>query len=356
MTDETIRIGFVGAGDNTRVRHIPGFRRQEGVELVSVCNRSRESSQRISDEFDIPVVYDNWLDLVQADDTNAICIGTWPYTHRTMVLAALEANKHVQVEARLSMNAPEAYEMLAASQAKPHLITQVIPAPHTLMVDNMIRDLIADGYIGDLLSMDMRSSSPYRTKSQMLDGGFIDRSAPIEWRQDRDLSGNNIMHMGIWYESVMRWIGHVSSVLAQTRVNVPMRPNTDGTPAFISIPDQVEILCDTYSGALVHIQFSDVFGLAAPSQIWFYGTEGTICLDGEKMTLTGGRKGDDKLSPIEVPPEKVKVERMEEEFINAIRGLEPITHTSFEFAVKYVEFTEAVKISAQTGQKIHLPL
>jgi predicted dehydrogenase len=147
MADETIRIGFVGAGDNTRARHIPGFQKMPNVELVSVCNRSRESSQRVADEFGIPVVYDNWVDLVQADDTDAICIGTWPYTHRTMVLAALEANKHVQVEARLSMNAPEAYEMLAASQAKPRLVTQVIPAPHTLMVDNMIRDLIFDGYV-----------------------------------------------------------------------------------------------------------------------------------------------------------------------------------------------------------------
>ena len=37
-----IRIGIVGAGDNTRVRHIPGLQAQEGVEIVSVCNRSRE--------------------------------------------------------------------------------------------------------------------------------------------------------------------------------------------------------------------------------------------------------------------------------------------------------------------------
>ena len=346
MADETIRIGFVGAGDNTRVRHIPGFQKMPNVELVSVCNRSRESSQRVADEFDIPVVYDNWVDLVQADDTNAICIGTWPYMHRTMVLAALEANKHVQVEARLSMNAPEAYEMLAASQAKPRLVTQVIPAPHTLMVDNMIRDLIFDGYIGKLMSMDM----------SVLHGGFADPSAPIQWRQDRDLSGNNIMHMGIWYECVMRWIGHVSSVMAQSRVNVPVRPNADGTPAFVTIPDHVEILCDTHSGALLHIKFADVFGHAPQDAVWFYGTEGTIRLDGINMTLSGGRKGDDKLSPIEVPPEKVKVERMEEEFINAIRGLEPITHTSFEFAVKYVEFTEAVRRSSQTGQKVYLPL
>ena len=71
-----IRIGIVGAGNNTRVRHIPGLQAIPGVEIVSVCNRSRESSQRAADAFHIPKVYDDWRELVAADDTDAIVIGT----------------------------------------------------------------------------------------------------------------------------------------------------------------------------------------------------------------------------------------------------------------------------------------
>ena len=47
--------------------------------------------------------------------------------------------------------------------------------------------------------------------------------------------------------------------------------------------------------------------------------------------------------------------RVEEEFINAIRGIEQITHTSFQDGVRYMEFTEAVTRSAQSGEKINLP-
>ena len=47
---------------------------------------------------------------------------------------------------------------------------------------------------------------------------------------------------------------------------------------------------------------------------------------------------------------------MEEEFISAIRGREEVTHTSFEDGVKYMEFTEAVTRSAQTGKAVSLPL
>ena len=48
--------------------------------------------------------------------------------------------------------------------------------------------------------------------------------------------------------------------------------------------------------------------------------------------------------------------RVEEEFINAIRGIEPVTHTNFFDGVRYMEFTDAVNISMQRGERVTLPL
>ena len=79
-----IRIGLVGAGANTRLRHIPGFQAIDGVEVVAVANRSAASGQRVADEFGIPRVFDNWQDLVNSQDVDAVCIGTWPYMHCTV--------------------------------------------------------------------------------------------------------------------------------------------------------------------------------------------------------------------------------------------------------------------------------
>ena len=53
MIAKPIRVGFVGAGRNTRERHIPGLRKQPGVELVAVANRSRESSLGVATAFGI---------------------------------------------------------------------------------------------------------------------------------------------------------------------------------------------------------------------------------------------------------------------------------------------------------------
>ena len=158
MRNETIRVGIVGAGANTRLRHIPGLKAMKGVEVVSVANRSRESGERVARKFGIPTVYDTWRELVEADDTNALCIGTWPYLHCPVTLAALENGKHVLCEARMAMNASEARAMLEAARRRPHLVAQLVPAPHTLKADRAIQALIAEGYVGDLLAVELGGS------------------------------------------------------------------------------------------------------------------------------------------------------------------------------------------------------
>ena len=59
-----IRIGLIGAGANTRSRHIPGLLAIEGVEIAAVCNRRRESTQAVAREFNVPRLYDTWEQLV----------------------------------------------------------------------------------------------------------------------------------------------------------------------------------------------------------------------------------------------------------------------------------------------------
>ncbi len=129
MADGATRVGLVGAGRVTQQRHLPGFKAIEGVEIVSVCNVSLEESEGVARQFGIPKVYDSWLELVRASDTNAICIGTWSNLHLPVTLAALENGKHVLCEARMSGNAHEAHAMLDASRSKPHLVAQLAPSP-----------------------------------------------------------------------------------------------------------------------------------------------------------------------------------------------------------------------------------
>ncbi len=345
-SSQNIRVGVVGAGANSRARHIPGFQALDGVDVAGVANRSRESGQRVADEFEIPRVYDDWQQLVQSPDIDAVCIGTWPYMHCPITIAALEAGKHVLTEARMAMDAAEAKAMLNASRLHPELVAQVVPSPFTLKVDTTIRELVSSGYLGALTSVEMRVSG----------AGFPEFGGPLQWRHDRAVSGHNVMFLGVWYEAMMRWIGPATEVLAMTSVTVNRRADADGLLRTVSVPDHVEVISRLAVGAQAHMAFSAVTGLAPSGDVWLFGTEGTLHLESGSMRLSGGHRGDDALAEIDVPVEKQQSWRVEEEFANAIRGLEPVRLTTFEDGVAYMEFTEAVARSARTGHTVHLPL
>ena len=105
---------------------------------------------------------------------------------------------------------------------------------------------------------------------------------------------------------------------------------------------------------------STIFGpFAPPTEIWIFGSEGTIRVEviggGEDPRVTGARRGDDAMPELIVPDDKRGSWRVEEEFINAIRGIEPVTRSNFTDSVKYMEFTDAVQKSWQSGTRIYLP-
>jgi predicted dehydrogenase len=347
MAWEKLRVGVVGAGDNTRKFHIPRLQAIDGVEVVSVANRSRASGERVAQQFGIPTVYDSWPELVAAPDTDAIVIGTWPYLHCPVTLAALAAGKHVLTEARMAMNAAEAHAMLAAARAQPTLTTMVVPSPFSLGVDAAIQERIAEGYLGEIVSVELHGNAP----------SFAEIGGPLHWRQNRDLSGVNMMTMGIWYEAALRWVGEATRVLARTKVVVRSRLDQDaGEARFVTVPDHVEVIADMACGAIGHFSFSAATGLARPPEVWLFGTEGTLHWQMGSQTLAGGRRGSKELTPIDVRPEQRGGWRVEEEFVNAVRGLEPVRRTSFEDGVRYMEFTEAVARSAASGNAVSLPL
>ncbi len=343
MAQETVKVGIIGAGGNTRSKHIPGLQAIDGVEIVGVCNRSQESSQRVADEFGIPKTYGDWQEAIADPDTNAIVIGTWPYMHCRATVAALRADKHVMCEARMAMNAKEAHIMRMVSRQKTHLIAQIVPSPMTLRVDNTIKRLIAEDYLGDVLAIEARAG-----------GAFLDNESPLQWRQDFDLSGLNIMSMGIWYEALMRWVGEATRIMAMGKTFVKMRADADGVMRSVRIPEHIDVVGDLACGAQLHIQVSSVAGLAGAPEVYLFGSNGTLRFSGNK--LYGGQKADTELSEIDIPDAEAGGWRVEEEFVNAIRGNEVITHTDFDTGVKYMEFTEAVTRSMQSGKAMTLPL
>jgi len=196
MSERKLRVGFIGAGANTRKMHIPGFHKLANVELEVVANRSLASAEKVAKRDGIKRVAETWQEVVVDPAVDAVCIGTWPYLHAEASIAALENGKHVLCEARMACDLEEAKRMMAAAEAHPELVAQLVPAPFSLDVDATIRTTIRRGEIGDLLEVRVVHTG---AQSACPD-------APMTWRQDRALSGKNILSMGIMHETVQRWM------------------------------------------------------------------------------------------------------------------------------------------------------
>ena len=343
-----IRIGIVGLGRNTRSRHLPGFQACDDVELIAVSNRRPESTRQAASEFDIPKTYDNWERLVADDDVDAVMIGTWPYLHCPITLAALELGKHVLTEARMACNLADARRMLDAAQRKPELVAQIVPSPFGLRAGNMVQDLLHSGYIGDLREFVVLGTS----------AEFADQQTPLHWRQAAKYSGLNMLTLGILHETLIRWLPDPIRVLASTQTFTDQRRDPDSEKlTAVDRPDSVQVLTELPSGARGMYHLSGVMHHGPGFQIHLYGSEGTLRYYlGPKDRLLGAGKDDSELSEIRVPPEKQDTWRVEADFIDEIRGGPRPTLTDFATGVRYMEFTEAVQWSAEAGIAVSLPL
>lgn len=341
---QRLRVGIIGAGANSRAFHLPRLQAIAGVELVGVSNRSEASARAVAAEFGIARVFADWRALVASPDVDAVVIGTWPNTHAEMGCAALAAGKHVLCEARMARDLAEARRMLAASRSAPQCVAQLVPAPSTFGVDRTISRLLKDGVLGELLAIDV----------QAIGNAFIEPGAPLTWRQRLETSGLNTLSLGIWYESLMRWVGEARQVSALRRVFVPRRTDpATHAPVDVQVPDHVEVLADMDCGAVAHMRFSAVTGLGhAQAGIWLYGSQATLRVSAEGDALFLGRRGERGLAKLEIDQCEAGRWNVEQDFVDSIRDGASVRLTSFADGVRYMAFTEAVARSDASGQRV----
>jgi predicted dehydrogenase len=349
-----VRVGLIGAGANTRSRHIPGLKAIEAVEIIAVCNRRPESTQAVAREHQIPRTFALWEELVADPDIDAIVIGTWPYLHCPITVAALKAGKHVLTEARLSMNAAEAHHMRKIAEKHSSLVTQVVPSPFGLKGHDVMKELIAAGYLGELREVRVCNFGP----------ALADPETPLSWRQDATLSGFNMLTLGIVHETLLRWTPPPVELFAQVQAHIATRIDPQsGVRRPVGTPDSVQVLAVLENGARASYHFSGVTPFGQTAKIELYGSDGVLVYDLMTDRITGAsrRHGQAPMRAAELPeivvePEKARAWTVESDFIAAIREGQPIEFTTFDIGVAYMEFTEAVARSAETGASVALPL
>ncbi|MEM8550359.1 MAG: Gfo/Idh/MocA family oxidoreductase, partial [Verrucomicrobiota bacterium] len=319
---------------NTRKMHLPGFQAIEGVEVVSVCNRSEASSRKVAEAFGIPKIAHDWGELIADPEIDAVCIGTWPYLHAPCTIAALKAGKHVLTEARMAMDLAEAEQMLDAARANPELVAQIVPAPFSLKYDATIQRLLAEGVLGKIREVRV---------AHFMDAS-ADATAPMNWRQDIRYSGKNTMMLGIHYETVQRWLGVVDPQWVQAGAAIFTQTRTDaetGDMRPVEIPEALNVTAGYADGSQLVMNLSSVARGMNYLSFRIDGERASLRYDinGNVLYLTEQGQAEHALEP---EPGEAGTWNVEADFVTSIREGSPVSLTSFAEGVRYMRFTERV--------------
>jgi predicted dehydrogenase len=233
-------------------------------------------------------------------------------------------------------------------------VTQVVPSPFGLKGDAVMKQLIRDGYLGELREVQV----------QHFQAPLADAEAPLSWRQDAILSGYNMLTLGIVHETLMRWVPAPVLVRAQVHAHYPTRVDPQsGVERPVGTPDSVQALAVLANGARATYHFSGVVPFGQSASIQLLGSEGVLIYDllNDRIRGASGRTGQKSMRQEELPEIAISAENaggwnVEADFIAAIRDGRAIEFTTFEAGVAYMEFTEAVALSAETGEEVALPL
>src|SRR6266550_4587033 len=201
-----VRVGIIGAGNIVRTRHLPALKKHPEVEIVAVSNSTYESSEKFCSE-NAPgaTPIQNWPELVALHDLDVVWIGTPPYMHSAVTISALEAGKHVFCQARMAMDLAEAEEMLATTKRFPELVTMLCPPPFGMRADLLVKKLLAENFIG----------KPHAVRLQSFTGVYLNPEAPAHWRQKIEISGLNVLTLGIYVEVMQRWLGDIAGDVSE---------------------------------------------------------------------------------------------------------------------------------------------
>ena len=349
MSPEVVRIGIVGAGDIVRQRHMPGLRALPNVEIVSVCNRRRESSEAFAAEFDIPRVCDHWRQVVDDPDVDVVWIGTTPYMHARISVAALDAGKHVFCQARMARNLAEARAMVAAADRHPDLVAAICPPPFGMAGEVTMRRL---------LRRERVVGAVQQVRLTVLAASLTAGEPELHWRQDIEQSGNNVLTVGIFSEVTNRWVGRAVELQARTDIYTRQRRDpATGEFVNVQIPDSVSVIGQLASGADFVYQWSGAAHLGPTNELWIFGDAGTLTYDFGSDRIRHATLDETELRDVPIPEHERGSWQVEADFIRAVReggdtGLAP----DFIRGAHYMEFLEALTQSAQHGGRVYLPL
>ena len=313
LSRRPIGVGIVGlsaSGGWAGRAHVPALQALDGYELRALSASTAESAAAAGREHGIERTFGDAAALAACDDVDLVVIAVKVPHHFELVTAALEAGKPVLCEWPLGNGLAEAVELAERARragVPGYVGLQARSAPAV----RYLRDLVADGYIGEVLSSTVVAS-----------GGQWGPSVPAasaRYLLDR-ANGATMMTIpfGHTLDGVASVLGEPQDLLATIATRRPQVSDVaSGEPLPMTAADQVAVTGRFPDGAVVTFHYRGGTSRATNFHWEINGTEGDLVASGPTGHLQlipialRGARGEETLADLVVPPEYHRVPGLE---------------------------------------------
>jgi predicted dehydrogenase len=362
-----IRVGIVGASASrgfASIAHIPALRALPQFEIAAVCTARQETAEAAARHYGVPLAFSDPEKLARHPDVDLVTVSVKVPDHYRPVMAAIEAGKHVYCEWPLGRDTGEAVRMFEAAQRSGirHAVGlqgQMSPAI------NYVKDLIAEGYVGQVLTATMFGCAPNW-------GPTIDRAY-----QAAHENGATLLTItgGHQIDALCHCLGEfreLTAFVVSQRDQIPLEAT--GEMVAKTSPDQLVVNGivggKNAEGAVVSFQIRGGMTRGTAFLFEIHGDEGDLALAAtsrasmqrQELTVRGAQGAAKELADLPIPEKyrwvpdgmptdsRYNVAQLYAHLAECIRDGKPV-RPGFDAAVTRHRLLDAIVRASETGRK-----
>jgi predicted dehydrogenase len=295
-SESKLGVGIIGVSPSrgwAAVAHIPALRALPNYQIRALSAHSAESARAAGQMFGVGAVFSDHEQLVSRPDVDVVAVTVKVPQHRELVMAALAAGKAVYCEWPLGRDLAEAREMAALAAVKGVRTAVGLQARQAPVID-FVRELVGDGYLGEVLSTTIVGLS--------IPGDVVIQ--PNVYMLDRT-NGATMLTVAVGHslDTLNHVLGEFADLSAVSAIRRPLITAEETREQIQkTAPDQIAVIGTLTSGATasLHVREAVAGGVGFLWEI--NGSEGTLRITADAalpeifpLTVAGVRGGGEPL-------------------------------------------------------------
>ena len=157
----TLRVGIIGVNARSgwaREAHVPAVQAVPGLDLVAVATSRQESADAAAESFGVARAYGDPLELISSPQVDIVTVAAPVPAHHDLIVAALNAGKHVVSEWPVGVDGRQTRELTARAGEAETLAVANLQARRNPAVLHAL-DLLAGSVLGRILGVSVSEST-----------------------------------------------------------------------------------------------------------------------------------------------------------------------------------------------------